>query len=162
MFLTGTQDLKGFVLLNNAIGYMHNYPGVTHHPTEEIILTKLRALSPSETTSYDKISNQHIAFSHQETTMLLHIREAQAGDMIACKHLKTIGASYCTDHWEHITIEEKDMFPLALAVLRDKDWEEVLAKRVSVIDPIFQKDSLRYYESLYDYLMSSEMDLNIH
>lgn len=161
-FLTGTRDLRGFTLLSNAISYMHNYPGMSHHPAEELILTKLGVLCPSKAGVCDAVTDQHISFSQNETTMLRHIREAQAGDATACESLKSIGSLYCTEHWDHFFTEENEIFPEALEFLAEDDWCNITAKYMTVADPIFREGGLRYYQSLYDYLMASKIGIDVH
>jgi hemerythrin-like domain-containing protein len=160
--LQGTHDLQGFELLTNAIGYLHNYPGVTHHPCEEIMLARLPSLHPASTRICDQVKQQHKTFANQESAMLQLIRKAQAGDTDACTRLKQIGIEYCKEQAEHITSEESELFPLAGEYLSDKDWEDISERSKSVIDPVFGQGALQHYESLYDYLMSTKADMNIH
>ncbi|MHB8404622.1 MAG: hemerythrin domain-containing protein [Gammaproteobacteria bacterium] len=160
--LRGVHDLQGFALLTNAIGYMHNYPGIMHHPCEEIMLARLPALLSSATAICGQVAEQHRLFGSQESTMLLQIREAQAGDTGACGRLKEIGTSYCTVQADHMNTEELEVFPNALKLLPEEDWQEVMAISRAVIDPIFGLGALRRYESLYDYLMTAKVEFNVH
>ena len=160
--LQGTHDLQAFELLTNAIGYLHNYPGVTHHPCEEIILTRLPVLHPQSNRLCEEVKQQHKRFANQEIAMLRLIREAQSGEARACMELKKIATEYCAEQAKHITCEEAELFPLADQHLRDQDWQEVYRRSKSVIDPIFGQGALQHYQSLYDYLMSSKAALNIH
>ncbi|MGA9855689.1 MAG: hemerythrin domain-containing protein [Gammaproteobacteria bacterium] len=160
--LQGTHDLQGFELLTNTISYMHNYPGVTHHPCEEIMLARLPAAHPSVAQICMQLAGQHKSFAQQESNMLRLIREAQAGDAQACAQLKQNGVEYCAEQAKHITCEETELFPLAREYLSDKDWRDISDRSKSVIDPIFGQGALQHYESLYDYLMSTKADINIH
>jgi hemerythrin-like domain-containing protein len=160
--LQGVQDLQGFELLTNAIGYMHNYPGVTHHPCEEIMLARLPALHLASARICNLVKEQHKTFANQESAMLQLIRKAQAGDIDACTRLKEIGIDYCKEQAKHITSEESELFLLAGEYLPDKDWQEIAERSKSVIDPVFGQGVLQHYQSLYDYLMSTKASLNIH
>ena len=160
--LQGVQDLQGFELLTNAIGYMHNYPGVTHHPCEEIMLARLPALYPASARTCEQVKDQHKTFANQESIMLRLIREAQAGDAHACAQLKVIGAAYCKEQAKHITSEEAELFPLAGEHLSDKDWQDISERSQSVIDPVFGQGALQHYQSLYDYLMSFKVGTSLH
>lgn len=160
--LQGTHDLQGFELLTNALGYLHNYPGVTHHPCEEIILDRLPAVYPQAARVCEQVKQQHKLFANQESTMLRLIRETQAGDAQACEQLKEIGISYCKEQAKHITSEEAELFPLAGEYLSDQDWQDISARSKSVIDPVFGQGVLQHYQSLYDYLMTTKADTNIH
>lgn len=93
--------------------------------------------------------------------MLQHIRAAQAGDAAACGHLMEVGKSYCRSHAEHFNVEENEIFPHALDILQPVDWQELMAQYEVVEDPVFRDGALQYYESLYDYLMNSEVDFKV-
>ncbi|MDE2092192.1 MAG: hemerythrin domain-containing protein [Gammaproteobacteria bacterium] len=160
--LQGVHDLQGFELLTNALGYMHNYPGVTHHPCEEIMLARLPVIHPAAAAMCQQVAAQHKAFANQESAMLRLIREAQAGDPEACARLKETGTGYCTEQAKHITTEELELFPLALKYLSEKDWQEIASRSKAIIDPVFGKGILQHYQSLYDYLMSYKADLGVH
>jgi len=137
--LQGTRDLQAFELLTNAIGYMHNYPGVTHHPCEEIILSRLPAMHSPSVRLCEEVKDQHKRFANQESVMLRLIRQAQAGDAQACGQLKQVATEYCAEQAKHITSEEAELFPLADKHLQDEDWQEVYQRSKSVIDPILAR-----------------------
>ena len=90
--LRSGSDAEGFLLLHNAVGYMHNYPGVIHHPTEELIFGKLIKHAPQTRTVCTRLHDQHEGFRNQEVTLLQRIRSAQGGDLGACRQVKEIGS----------------------------------------------------------------------
>lgn len=69
-------DEAGFQLLGNAITYMQNYPGVNHHPTEDLMIAKLVGHSSESRSFCTQISEQHQRFSRWENTMLHNLRGA--------------------------------------------------------------------------------------
>lgn len=153
--LRGAADLEGYTLLTNAIGYMHGYPGLVHHPTEEVIFTKLASASPSAHAVCVLLRDQHHEFVEQEADLLRYIREAQAGDQGAYEMLQKQTAAYCLAHADHIMTEEAEIFPSAEKCLSEPDWREALARFQGLTDPVFGGAELKRYESLYDYLVRS-------
>jgi len=111
-------DAEGFLLLGNAVGYMRNYPGVIHHPTEELIFRRLIKQAPETSLLCAKLHDQHELFSDQESLLLNRIRSAQGGDLNACRDIKRVGSAYCAEHANHIRLEELDMFPQAIKWLK--------------------------------------------
>lgn len=156
------KDESGLILLRNALGYMHNFPGVIHHPTEEIIYSRLTQLAPDTVPLCAKLREQHRLFGQQETSLLHHIRNAQIGELWAYRLVKETAISYCQEHALHIVSEDDDVLPQAVKCLRPEDWRDVASRCETELDPVFGRDMLQHYESLYDYLMSANGELNIH
>lgn len=155
-------DPEGFKLLSNAIGYMRNYPGVIHHPTEELIFSRLVANAPETRILCIKLHDQHEAFREQETLLLRRIRHAQSGDLEAWRDIRRIGTSYCAEHANHIRAEEVDMFPQAIKWLNAYDWDQIGEGARLIIDPTLERNDLKQYDNLYDYLMNAGRNLDLH
>lgn len=49
--------------------------------------------------------------------------------------------------------EEKEVFPLAVDILKAEQWNEIEVKFVSGEDPLFSHKSRALYDNLYDALM---------
>lgn len=153
----GPIDLEAVTLLSNAVGYMRGYPGLAHHPMEDLIFTKLISATPRAQSVCANLQEQHRWFNHQGTVLLRLLRETQAGNHHAYVNLRDHAAAYCMKHAEHIETEERQVFPLALEFLSDADWTEIRMKFDGVTDPVFgQAGALQRYETLYDYLMSAK------
>ncbi|HEY4127176.1 MAG TPA: hemerythrin domain-containing protein, partial [Gammaproteobacteria bacterium] len=118
---TGDDPVQ-LTLLGNSVVYMRNYPGVNHHPTEEIILDKLKGHARP---LCNALSEQHRGFGSQETELLRSIRNVQGGDAGSCEEVRKLGAAYCADNFSHIHDEETELFPLAIRQLSAKDWHDV-------------------------------------
>lgn len=155
-------DPDGFLLLSNAIGYMRNYPGVLHHPVEELIFGKLVKRAPETRTVCARLHDQHQSFRQRESTLLRRIRSAQAGDVAACRQVKTLGKAYCTEHANHIRSEEIDVIPWAVRWLGAEEWAEIGAQARASIDPSLERNDLKQYDNLYDYLMNAGRSFNLH
>jgi hemerythrin-like domain-containing protein len=155
-------DAEGFLLLHNAVGYMRNYPGVIHHPTEELIFGKLIKHAPQARTVCARLHDQHEQFHDREATLLQRIHVARSGDLVACRQVKEIGSSYCAEHANHIRSEEVDMLPWAVRWLNAGDWQEIGEQSRAMIDPALEKNDLKQYDNLYDYLMNAGRNFKLH
>jgi hemerythrin-like domain-containing protein len=155
-------DAEGFQLLGNAIGYMRNYPGVIHHPTEELILSRLISEAPETRNLCARLHEQHEMFREQESLLLRRIVNARNGDLAACLDIKRVGTAYCAEHATHIRSEELDMFPQAVKWLKAYDWEQVGAMALVLIDPDREREDLKQYDNLFDFLMNSGRNFDKH
>lgn len=145
-----------FEFLNRAIAYMRNYPGLVHHPAEELIFERLIRYSPEAQALCAELTEQHNTFSAREAEILDGLPRARAGDDAACEHIKELGLAYCTDHVGHIDDEEEKALPQAATWLREDDWREIAAKTNFAIDPLSDPKAVARYDSIYDFIMATE------
>ena len=160
--LQPANDTAGCRFLKNAFGYMHNYPGLVHHPTEEIIFTRLTAHAPETHALCNRLTKQHAEFGRQETSLMRHIRNLQSGETSAYRHAKELGLAYCAAHADHIRSEEVDLIPQALKWLPEEDWKDIGARSQKMIDPLLEWHALKRYNNLYDYLMEANGHFDVH
>jgi hemerythrin-like domain-containing protein len=147
-------DASGFRLLRNAVGYMHDYPGVVHHPAEDIMFRMLVSRTREAAPLCQLLSDQHREFHEQETQLLRDLDLAQQGDAGARKRLHGKGLEYCEEHAAHIRLEEAEVLPLAIAKLRAEDWQAVSDGTRALTDPVFGREASRQQSSIYEQLMS--------
>jgi len=93
---------------------------------------------------------------------LRRIRSAQAGEVAACHQVKTLGKAYCTEHANHIRSEEIDLIPWAVRWLGADDWQEIDVRARASIDPTLERNDLKQYDNLYDYLMTAGRSFDLH
>lgn len=155
-------DGSGLVLLQNAIGYMHNFPGIIHHPTEELIFSRLICRAPDSSGLCQSLLQQHKLFGEQESVILRHVRHARQGDLSAHRQVKDCVASYCQEHYSHIHTEDTDFVPQAVKWLAVEDWQQVNSEARRDLDPIFEGNALKTYDNLYDCLMAANQNLILH
>ncbi len=149
-------------LLKNAVGYMHNFPGLIHHPVEELIFERLIRHAPHTEPLCAHLVKQHATFKRQEEEMLDHLRAAgNPGDGVHAR-LKEIGVHYCMDHADHIDGEESKTLPEAIKWLHARDWQAIREKCRFDIDPLSNPATLARHDSLYDYLMTGTTNFSRH
>lgn len=160
--LNGKDDVAGFRLLKNAVGYMSHYPGLVHHPAEKILFSRLVRHAPDVGALCEHLLAQHRRFGEQESLLLRYLPDARRGDAEARRRLIEIGSEYCTDHAGHIRSEEGDVFPQAERWLQAADWREIGRYTAQVVDPLPTEDRLGRFETLYDYLIATDRDFDRH
>ena len=135
---------------------MRDYPGVNHHPVEELIFEKLTGYAPEHRIACTQLAGQHRSFGEREAGLVHHIRRAKLRDEMARRHVKDLGIAYCADHSSHIRSEEVDVFPGAVRWLTSMDWQQVARRSRDTIDPELQERELKRYDNLYDRLMQED------
>lgn len=155
-------DADQLQFLRNAIAYMHLYPGLIHHPAEELMFERLVRRAPHTEALCGRLEEQHAMFKIMESSMLEKLFEAQVQhiDELAC--IREVGAAYCLTHAEHIETEESEAFPEAMNWLSSEDWGEIGEKSLFHIDPLNTPQVLANYDNLYDYLMEEGINFTLH
>lgn len=153
---------ESFKFLHNAINYMHSYPGLIHHPVEDLIFERLTCHAPHMRSLCGKLSNEHTAFKVRELVMMEYLSGALVRGDEKQIQVKELGAEYCRDHAAHINSEEAEAFPKAIEFLRAEDWITIHRKCNFELDPLSDPQIVSRYRSLYDYLMVAGANLTYH
>ncbi len=151
-----------YSFLQKAIGYMHNYPGLIHHPAEELIFVRLQHYASDSKQICLKLTEQHNEFNVLETALLDYIRQSRRGDKAARELLQKVTNTYCAEQFDHINLEETEVLPRAVAAFTADDWLDIGCKSNLGLDPLGDPDVLMHYGSLYDYIMSTDLNLKFH
>ena len=151
-----------YVFLRRAMGYMHTYPGLIHHPAEELIFERLVAYAPQAGPLCDRLSKEHTLFADEETAIFGHIANAEQGDGASWRQIRERGAEYCVMHSGHINDEESKALSQAVNWLSPRDWRNIGEQCRFEHDPLSNPAVLGAYESLYDYIMAENVSFDRH
>ena len=155
-------EAEEFEFLRKAIGYMHNFPGLIHHPAEELIAERLQKQAPGILELCIRLADQHKQFNILEITLLKYIKQAQNGDEHAHGLIKKLCNTYCMEYFNHIAVEEKELLSRAISFLKTKDWLDIGMNTNLAMDPLADPNILKLHENLYDYILSTDPNLKSH
>ncbi|HEY4128689.1 MAG TPA: hemerythrin domain-containing protein [Gammaproteobacteria bacterium] len=147
--------VKDLRFIDRAVVYMTGFPTLVHDPSEEFLFTRLVLRSPACACLCDRLTRQQSAFSTLSSSLLGHLRRAQAGDDCAYKSVKQSGIDYCLQYADHIHSEETDMLPSARRRLSREDWDSVDQQATEALGNDTWPE-LRSHDSIYDFLMAGE------
>ncbi len=158
----GVAHKDSIKFLHNVMGYMHTFPGLIHHPVEELIFERLVRYAPQATPLCAQLTEQHNSFSTQEIAIMGRISRAEASEIHSCLWLKQVGSRYCDAHEDHIDNEELKAFPQAIHWLSVADWDAVREQSRFDLDPLSDSSILAHYGNVYDYIMASSENFTRH
>ena len=112
-----------FVLLNALIEYITEVPDRLHHPKEdEVLFVKILEVVPEAAALIAKLQDDHVK-GEQSTR---HLREAlrayQAAGATGFPEFESVALRYIDSTWKHISLEEKELLPMAVQRLAPEDW----------------------------------------
>lgn len=147
-----------YVLLANALYYMRKFPGHVHHPKEDLIFRRLAEVDPAWKHEVDALLEQHHEIYELEDELIEAALDCPRVDTDAGRRLLERGRHYLQLQRSHSEIEERALFPQALAMLKPKDWTAFDSRIRTVEDPLFGKHGGERYRLLYEYIMQESQD----
>jgi len=142
-------DPAEVAMLLDVMQYFGNYPELVHHPKENLIYGRMVEREPRVAGEIRNILEEHktLTVMTDEFTDFVHRLSAGAAPRDLVEHR---GHAFIAAYRQHIEIEEVELFPRALEVLRAPDWTEIDAAITASADPLFDDAVRRQYESLLD------------
>ena len=131
-------DRPDYEVVLAVIDYFKDYPDSCHHPKEDMIVEKLKARDPVAVATIGDLAGEH-----QEGTRRLR-RVAQAVERVLNdqdllrQNVDNIIRDFINHERQHMTKEERVVFPAALNALRPEDWADIALKLADRYDPFYQ------------------------
>ncbi len=126
-------------LMRDVMHYMTRYPDLFHHPKEDVVFRQLLLRDTAATPLIEHLMLEHQVLAEKGDRLLATLDAAVAGSIFPRSVLQTLIEDYVVSLRNHMDKEENQIFPLALALLTDNDWEKIAASVASQSDPLFGK-----------------------
>jgi hemerythrin-like domain-containing protein len=144
-----------YYLLRDIVGYVHDYPGHVHHPTEDLLFERVLLKDPTLQEIVERLRLDHRDLQ-AETQQLLgrfdDLLDAGPGEARA-RGVPEACRSLARHQRAHMDLENREAFPAANAVLSGADWEEIETCFLTAEDPLFGKTVRGRHRLLYEYLL---------
>jgi hemerythrin-like domain-containing protein len=145
----GTGD---YFLLRDIVRYMHEYPDVAHHPTEDLMFERLVRRNPAMEQDVARLQRDHERLATDTAKLLELLRDAsEQRSPEAVARVKSAASRYANSLRRHMEVEEQMMFPEAVRCLTHADWKSVQRKLEATEDPLFGESVQRDYRALYEF-----------
>jgi hemerythrin-like domain-containing protein len=117
-----------YEIIQAIIDYFQDYPDCCHHPKEDMIFERLKALNPLAAKRVGDVEAEH----RQETERLDRVAKVVRNVLMDREVLRQTFSEVMRDFIEHqrkhMAMEERSLFPAAASALRPEDWQEIEAK----------------------------------
>ena len=138
-----------YPLMQDVMRYMAQHSDRFHHPKEDLIFAQLLKRDPGVRADVEDLIEEHvvIGLAGQEFASLLC---ASGVDSVNVREqLGTSGFDYIRALREHMLREEKELFPLAMKVLTQEEWQVIDEAVNTIDDPLFDEMTNADYQRLY-------------
>ena len=138
-----------YSLLQDIMRYLNEYPDQYHHPHEKLIFAQLVIRDPGSRATVDILLEEHVDISIAGQNFNILIRTSNVDSVRVRESLRIAGLAYIRAMHKHMLMEEKNVFPLAIAVLTQEDWQ-IIGEKIDVVeDPLFGTAITKDYARLY-------------
>jgi hemerythrin-like domain-containing protein len=114
-------------LVYEIMDYMVTWPDRFHHPREDLIYARVAELDVDGADEADTLQRDHDTTAKMGRELLRDIERWRQGDLSG-NHLVKHGRAYVDHIYEHMSVEEKLVFPHIEDVLSSQDWRELEAE----------------------------------
>lgn len=135
----GLQRLKNgeradLELLEEIMIYVTQYPDRIHHPTEDIVFTRLLEKAPELEKDLTGIMKEHDDLVRAGRKFLFLLRAAEEDAPVPRPQIVADGERYVELLVDHMNLEETELFPAAARTLERDDWDWVESQALALED----------------------------
>jgi hemerythrin-like domain-containing protein len=120
-----------------AVDYFLTFPGLSHHPTEDLIFDVLRERAPEIANVVGDLRGAHDALADQVRVLAESLRSILVEGELPRDMVLRSFSEFIQQQRQHIETEERTFFPAAEKMLSKGDWHAVQTNIASAIDPLF-------------------------
>lgn len=127
-----------FKLLWAMIYFLEAFPEKIHHPKEDAYLfAKLRARTHMADATLDQLEKQHVEGAQAVRELEHALGQYEAGKPGGFELFAEALERFANETWQHVSVEEKIVIPLAKEYLTAADWVEIAEAFSEGGDPRF-------------------------
>jgi len=147
-----------FEIMTGIVEYFRGYPDQVHHPKEDLVAARLAARDPERIKVMIDIEAEHGQAGRRLERLFRLVEGIINEQEIARATLDAAAAEFIAHERRHMEIEERELFPVALAVLTTDDWVELDARLRDAGDPLFNRQIEIRFEALAKRLAAWELE----
>ncbi len=141
-----------YFLMQDIVRYLHEYPDVVHHPTEDLLFDQLVRRNPDSEKDVARLRRDHEKLGKNTADILKLLDEAaEQRTAESAEAVRVALEKYIRRLRRHMRFEESQMFPAAVRCLANRDWRTIEARLNAVQDPLFGSAVAQDYRVLYEY-----------
>jgi hemerythrin-like domain-containing protein len=141
-----------YELMSEMLEYMESYQDTIHHPTEELIFRRALDRGVQRHDVFDVLTNQHDLLPQLNRRFRQSLEGIVHEVVLPREEVEAQGRELVNTLRQHLTLEDREAFPIAMACLDASDWEAVEAQAPSAEDPLFGVPDPVRFRSLFQRL----------
>jgi hemerythrin-like domain-containing protein len=139
-----------FHMLGEIVDYVRNYPDLIHHPREDMIFLVYLKRFPDNRFLIERLMEEHRTLIARTTAIGSAMEQWRCELPVPREHMARLFTEYLCMQWDHVNLEEQQVYRLLDEGLGAEDWEHIEAVMPRGPDPLFGELMRRRYENIYD------------
>jgi hemerythrin-like domain-containing protein len=147
-----------YEVIQAVIAYFEVYPDTYHHPQENIIFMKLKARDPTAAAGIADLEADHRRAAERMHRVARAVQSVLADQEIPRQSVDSIIRDFIVNERHHMAMEERDFFPVAVAVLQPQDWANIASTLTDQKDPLFSDVVEERFEAVRNHILQLEQE----
>ena len=139
-------------LMCELVDYIESYEDQVHHPTEDLIYERLKALTDDKRVAVETLEDQHRILADMTNKFQKSLDAIVHGGVVLRQEVEAQGRAMIKTVRQHMDLEEQEVFPLAATELGAEDWAEVEERAPKYNDPVFGDPDPARFRTLFAHL----------
>jgi len=114
-----------YEVVGAIIEYFKQYPDSCHHPKEDIIYEKFKALNPGRAASITDLQGEHREGAERLRRVARIIDEVINDQDLLRESVEQIVRDFIDSERKHIALEDEIIFPAIVETLKAGDWADI-------------------------------------
>ena len=114
-----------YEVIQAVIEYFKQYPDTCHHPKEDVIYEKFKALAPGRAASITDLQSEHREGAERLHRVALVIDNVINDQDLLRENVNNIVRDFIDSERKHIALEDEIVFPAILETLKPADWADI-------------------------------------
>lgn len=144
-----------FKLLWAMVYYLEAFPEKIHHPKEDdYLFARLRTRTRLADTTLERLEKEHVEGARAVRELEHALGLYEAGKPGGFEAFGAALEKFTDETWQHVSIEEKIVIPLAKEYLTPADWVEIAEAFGDHGDPRFGTDLEEEFRGLFSRIVN--------
>lgn len=123
-------------VVRSVIDYFQDYPDSCHHPKEDVVFEKLKGRDPIAAASVGDLEAEHRRGAERLRRVTQAVESVLADQEVLRQTVGDMIRDFIEHERQHMAMEERILFPVAVKVLLPQDWDEIAARLTARKDPL--------------------------
>jgi hemerythrin-like domain-containing protein len=145
--------LPDYDLVESILDYCINYPDLFHHPREDLVFQRLKAVDPASGNIVGDLEQEHAQLGALTRRFSNALKNVLEDEQLPRDWFMDVANDFLNFARNHMQMEEVLFFPAADKHLTDDDWDQIEAASKKVGDPLFGEMINEKYQRLYDEIL---------
>ena len=150
----GRAEVPDYEMMQGVMEYFLDYPDLYHHPTEDLILSKMETRGWTAKDGFPDLRHEHQELASMTRGFSTAIQDILQEVEMPREAFQQRAREFLDFYRSHIRKEEEIFYPAALKVLTKEDWAEISEVREIRDDPIFGPKSHERLETLREDILA--------